>query len=42
VVALRGGMGKKQREAAVATLAAIPPNEGARDPRDREVHRRRF
>jgi hypothetical protein len=28
VVALRGGMGKKQREAAAATLAAIPPNEG--------------
>jgi superfamily II DNA or RNA helicase len=28
VVALRGGMGKKQRQAAVATLAAIPPNEG--------------
>jgi superfamily II DNA or RNA helicase len=28
VVALRGGMGKKQRQAAVATLAAVPPNEG--------------
>jgi superfamily II DNA or RNA helicase/very-short-patch-repair endonuclease len=28
VVVLRGGMGKKQRQAAVETLAAIPPQEG--------------
>ena len=28
VVTLRGGMGKKQRQAAAARLAAIPPNEG--------------
>ncbi len=28
VVVLRGGMGKKQRRAAVERLAAIPPNEG--------------